>query len=91
MAKALQSLEEAERVSTGATDIRALDFCLDMFRQAMTRGKSPAVNFEWSLIMTSDSQGQLTWRFRSRNLSQKREKETVAHPSRKQVKNLHQY
>lgn len=75
MSKTLRVLEERKKSEgTGTADITALDFVLDMFRKAMVRGKSPALNYEWALIMTSDSKGRLTWRVRARDLSQKRKK-----------------
>jgi hypothetical protein len=73
MSKTVHILEGAKKNQTnGAVDITALDFMLDMFRKAMIRGNSPAANYEWALIMTSDSQGRLTWRLRSRGLSEKK-------------------
>jgi hypothetical protein len=72
MSKAFHALDQARNLRTGATDVGALDFMLDRFRQAMTRGKSPALDHEWALIMTSDSKGRLTWRVKSRDLSRKR-------------------
>ena len=52
-------------------NLRALDYMLDLFRQAMKRGLSPACNYQWMLIMSSDSEGKLGWRVKS----QSREKE----------------
>ena len=49
-------------------DLKALDFILDQFRQAMIRGKSVS-NYEWAFIMTADARGQLSWRLKSRELS----------------------
>ncbi len=79
MLKAFPVLDQARSQRSGTADIGALDFALDQFRQAMMRGKSPALNYEWALIMTSDSQGRLSWRVRPRDLSQKRKKAVDSH------------
>jgi len=46
-------------------NLRALDYMLDLFRQAIKRGQSPACNYEWTLVMSSDSQGKLSWRYKA--------------------------
>lgn len=53
-------------------NLKALDYLLDLFRQAMKRGHSPACNYEWMLIMSSDSEGKLSCRYQTRRKEDRR-------------------
>jgi DNA-binding PadR family transcriptional regulator len=59
-----QTTEERREIN-----LKALDIILGMFRQTMMWEKSHARNYEWALIITSDAQRKLSWRYKSRKLS----------------------